>query len=1179
MLASFWCGSRSYGLLCFSHSDENKWPSEHDARYRRGRTWLRLPRPGERRRHPRRAVVVGKAAMSPSFPIVPGATGAAVADLQRKLASLDRRQVPGVSALQELRCANPVAGMTPCGTYGPETVAAVDSFKRRYGLGPEDGVCDESTWTELNLQAGSVFAEVWQYELDALLGGPVPAGVAPAADDLATRAHDQQLAGLAFSGGGIRSATFNLGILQALAELKLLRDIDYLSTVSGGGYIGAWFSRWLDREKGNIGTLESALTPGTPSAPHGEADEIKFLRQYTNYLTPRTGFFSADTWALLATYVRNTSLNLAILLGLLAAVMVVPRLLVTLVNRADHGPLAFLPAWMPPGMSQFSAAALVCVVWAVAMIAANIALRPDRTRPQGAWIQRQLSVLWLIVVPLMVAGCLGSIALWHHRGYIAAAVAQPDPALLKWIGGAGLVYFGAWFAGWLGAQLDNLRRDGPAPFSPAALCRDGVGHFLCAVLAMAVGTLAVLGVTAWLAGPRSPVRAYEGAMASAAATATAFDGAGAVIDMTVPVVAFGMPVLLSMFGFTMVLCVGLVGRSYSDRSREWWSRQSGWTTIIVTGWVALVAVSLYAPALLAYCHAQSRGWVTALLATSWFATTTVGLLVARSSTADMPQGHARRDAIARLAPPVFSAGALCIVSTVLHHALPAGGVGAAAQWIDITGDTPFYQVLAAYDLHTLGADWRELAGVALGLAMAGVGLAWRVDINKFSLHMMYRNRLVRAYLGASNTARAPHPFTGFDAKDDMQMEKLLKKDNVSKELQRPYHIVNTALNLVKGKELAWQTRKAAGFAFTPAFCGFELPRMAAPGGAQLAQEALRGCYRLNVSYLDRKKTDSDEDGGVHLGMAMAVSGAAASPSMGFHSSPPLSFLMTLFNVRLGRWFANPAKPVRRPARSLGAPTSRRSAAAPTSPPVGIWYLLCELFGLTDAKSNYLYLSDGGHFENLGVYELVRRRCRLIVVVDAGADGQFDFSDLGNAIRKCSTDLSVEIDIDVSNIDVMKPSEFSHAHCVTGHIRYDKVDPGGVIGTLLYIKPSLLGSEFADILNYRKTNKTFPHQSTIDQWFDETQFETYRSLGYRIGKIALENAVQASVMHGTLPGRRDIASLCSALHTCWDNAERTTAGAAGVGKKLFLVSDRRHGGERRVAPDAVGADRRQGARRA
>jgi peptidoglycan hydrolase-like protein with peptidoglycan-binding domain len=1109
-----------------------------------------------------------------------GDTGAAVTDLQRKLASLDVRDMPELAALKKLRCPNPDSGATPCGRYGTETVAAVNAFKRRYRLGPEDGICDTATWNELNLQAGSVFSEVWQYELDALDGAPFPATVAPASEDLAQRAHGRELAGLAFSGGGVRSATFNLGILQALAELRLLRKFDYLSTVSGGGYIGAWFSRWLDREKGDIGKLEQALTPGAPGAPHAEADEVKFLRQYTNYLTPRTGFFSADTWALLATYVRNTTLNLAILVALLTAVMVLPRLLVTLIAQAPAG----LPGRATPW--PFAAVAIMCVLWSVGMIAANIASRPDPAETHALFRQTQGSVILFIVLPLMVAGCVGSVALWDLRDTISdgvhALIDHPglDNALLPWIAGTGLAYFGAWVLGWGGAQIHNARlHRANAAAAPArgvvpqraALVRsvlaDGVGHLLCAVIALGLGTLAVLATTTWLNG--------------------VLDQGEAAPDMTVLVVAFGMPILLSIFGFTMVLCVGLVGRNYSDKSREWWSRQSGWTTIIVSGWVALVAVSLYVPGVLAWMNAQLFGpWLSALLASGWIATTAAGLLVGNSKATGASVANAARSApanarlewLARLAPAVFSVGALCLLAMALHHILRALSTLPAAP---VNARAPFGAVLARYDMQTLASTWQTLVVVGLCLLVAGMLLAWRIDVNKFSLHMMYRNRLVRAYLGASNNERAPHPFTGFDPGDDMQLETLLKKNNdpgAAPVLQRPYHIINTTLNLVNGKELAWQSRKAAGFAFTPAFCGFELPRMASPGGAPLAQESLRGCFRATSLYTPPPRGAMEEEAGVQLGMAMAVSGAAASPSMGFHSSPPLAFLMTLFNVRLGRWFANPTCRVKRKAhQGAVAPTAPKTPS--TSPRLGIRYLLRELFGLTDASSPFLYLSDGGHFENLGVYELVRRRCRLVVVVDAGADGQFDFSDLGNAIRKCATDLSVDVEIDVGKIDLLKGSDFSEAHCVTGRIRYDKIDHDGVIGTLLYIKPSLRGKEFADILNYRKINKTFPHQSTLDQWFDETQFETYRSLGYNIGKIVLERAVAVSQASVQQPGTYGIAALCTALHAAWDSAPPDAAAQAAQADRLYLVGDRRSGAERRRVPDPGTPERRQANRRA
>jgi hypothetical protein len=244
-------------------------------------------------------------------------------------------------------------------------------------------------------------------------------------------------------------------------------------------------------------------------------------------------------------------------------------------------------------------------------------------------------------------------------------------------------------------------------------------------------------------------------------------------------------------------------------------------------------------------------------------------------------------------------------------------------------------------------------------------------------------------------------------------------------------------------------------------------------------------------------------------MAVALSGAAASPNMGTHSSPPLNFLMTMFNVRLGRWCPNP----------------RKSAWTHSSPGIGLFSLIAELFGMTNADANYVYLSDGGHFENLGIYELVRRRCRLIVAVDVASDKELAFEDLGNAIRKCATDLHVSIEVDVSKMDLVKGTNLCGGSCAVGTIRYSHVDSDGLDGTLLYIKPAIVGSENADVLNYRKANPDYPHQSTADQWFDEAQFESYRALGYHITKAALGAAAAASARPA---GGHDVAKLCEHL---------------------------------------------------
>lgn len=129
-----------------------------------------------------------------------------------------------------------------------------------------------------------------------------------------------------------------------------------------------------------------------------------------------------------------------------------------------------------------------------------------------------------------------------------------------------------------------------------------------------------------------------------------------------------------------------------------------------------------------------------------------------------------------------------------------------------------------------------------------------------------------------------------------------------------------------------------------------------------------------------------------LGTAMTISGAAASPGMGYHSSPALSLLLTFFNVRLGARLGNPSYAGDRTYKLLGP----FFAAKP---------MIQEAFGLTSDRKRYVYLSDGGHFENLGLYEMVRRRCHLIVVSDAGCDPACGLEDLGNALRNLNVDVN------------------------------------------------------------------------------------------------------------------------------------------------------------------------------
>jgi hypothetical protein len=492
---------------------------------------------------------------------------------------------------------------------------------------------------------------------------------------------------------------------------------------------------------------------------------------------------------------------------------------------------------------------------------------------------------------------------------------------------------------------------------------------------------------------------------------------------------------------------------------------------------------------------------------------------------------------------------------------------------------------------------RVLAGLALTFIAVSLVMALTININKFSLHGAYRDRLVRAYLGASRSSRErkPNPFTGLDEQDNLQMQELrtqlfyaeavrdlpslarallggngpaaklvgarLSEDTrallgpyasdsppsdparaddvkgaLASDLNRliqgpplheepafqdhkgkvtglmpvagegdgetlrlnrrlmeaafpnefaparacmPLHVVNIALNLVGGRDLAWQNRKAESFTVSPLHAG-----------------------SYCVGYRDARAYGGGR--GISLGTAVAVSGAAASPNMGYHSSPLVTFLLTLFNVRLGWWLGNPG-----PA---GGGTFNKPG-----PGLAFRPIIAEMLGLTDDRNPYVYLSDGGHFENLGLYEMVLRRCRFIVCSDGSADPTYNFEGLGNAISKVRVDLGVPIKFDrvfifPKGYELAKDLGEERWYCAIGRVCYSCVDvvdspPAGAEdgeegkpapsvpdGLILYIKATLTGGESKDIYNYASAHKDFPHESTGDQMYSEEQFESYRELG-------------------------------------------------------------------------------------
>jgi hypothetical protein len=362
-----------------------------------------------------------------------------------------------------------------------------------------------------------------------------------------------------------------------------------------------------------------------------------------------------------------------------------------------------------------------------------------------------------------------------------------------------------------------------------------------------------------------------------------------------------------------------------------------------------------------------------------------------------------------------------------------------------------------------------LVAVIAGFLLVGLAMGFFVNANKFSLHGAYRDRLIRAYLGASHQDRHPNLFTGFDPSDNMPMSALRAGARTSR-FERPFHVINMTLNLVKGGNLAWQERKAESFTATPLHAG-----------------SFRVGYRPSDQYGGRPGLDGGA--GMSLGTAVAISGAAASPNWGYHSSPLVTFLMALFNVRLGWWLGNPG-----PA---GAHSYRNRG-----PSFAVRPLIEETFGLTTDTNDYVYLSDGGHFENLGLYEMVLRRCHIIIVSDAGADPKCELEDLGNAIRKIRVDFGIPIEF-TEKFEIYRRDTVRGKRWAVASIGYSAVDAGAQDGALIYLKPAFYGDEPVDIVNYGIANREFPHESTLDQWFSESQFESYRMLGVYTVEQALK----------------------------------------------------------------------------
>lgn len=944
-------------------------------------------------------------------------------------------------------------------------------------------------------------------------------------------------AGLALSGGGVRSATFNLGVLQALAAEGLLARFDYLSTVSGGGYIGGWLSAWIHRtaRKGGrpvtaqesadaLVQVQAALanekpghdesadeqppdraasTAATESEPGfippttREPRTISWLRTCSRYLAPKAGALSIDSVTLVTTWARNVFLNSLIIFSLLAALLLFMRLLADWLHQG-------LQASLPLGELTAALGAACFMTFAVQLYSQDGGV--------AAVLQRSV----------FIARWFGS---------------------YRWTLGLGFAYLVA--AGLWAASFDSGNRDADSLVACGTLVSIGISLLAAGAASLRMERALDMNHDPSI-GPRSgpdPREALIFGLAGIVSVAAAVGcflilrsllaGDGRDLAKLIEQMTFAPALALVTFGVCGSLFVGVAGRVYGEGSREWWARLNA--SFLRAGLIALLVTGLaFGAGLVDWLLERSSGWLGALVASGWVGSALAALLGSRvTAKTDDRQRLLMR--VLNACAIVFSAGLVLLASLAVHNGLNAAVralAPASVTWpgtdspspcaekvrphargeveLDI-GETSLQRI--ADELRTcLSARTTKETAAILGHDQArrvvGYGflfclctfllLGWRVDVNRFSLHDLYKVRLIRCYLGASRLGsksgksdRKPNPFTGFDAEDDFELADISPN-------QRPLHLVNAAVNLTLDTHLAWQDRKAASFTFSPLHCGFVPPSgealMSTAAGSDGGMESFvrterygRGWEAGDAGVVEsvQRSVFGKEGEGLTMGSAIATSGAAVSPASGANTQPALAFLLTVFNLRTGRWSPNPR--------------ARRTNSV--SPRFGPWWLLRELFGFTSMTGSYVHLSDGGHFDNLGVYELVRRRCKLIVCVDASADPNRQFGDLGNLVRRCRVDFGADIDIDTRKLAVDAAKGLSAALVQKGSIAYPDDKPG----VFLYIKPGLVESEPAelarDILSHHVSEPTFPHVTTADQFFNEPQFESYRKLGEYAGLSA------------------------------------------------------------------------------
>ena len=945
---------------------------------------------------------------------------------------------------------------------------------------------------------------------DPVFGPPATDGPVEPYVELYQKIHslrDDGRTALCLSGGGIRSAAFNLGVLQALASLGILDRFHFLSTVSGGGYIGSWLALWrkrsqFDRMRSGLKTASGLNTvvaglcwpdppPNCPQdRPARLPSAVQNLRSKTSYLAPRMGLLSSDTWSAIVLFLRNLLLNWLILLPLLAAAVTAPKLLLLLMLVAGLS----AASWLIAAMAGLTAA-LAVAGWV--LLAVSRPAWRDNTPPllSDKKFLRKASKNWGIVatkcdeITRKLSEKKG-ISFQEAKNWARDFRHSLEKSSIKhqaWLG-VGLVLGAASsFSVFIAVRtlVDGSSPSGHDWWSPVATGA-----------ALSLGAFASAATVSWwrqlrpipVLDARDKSRLWSRARRTLFFAGLSGAAGGGLVtiglrlaDSNISGHSFVLISSVAPLWFALAYLVGDAiylgftarrvkdprrGASdpWGDQEREWLARSGGRILLYAAGITLFFLLVSFGPEV---WHKNVNGVLFIITLLSFLGSVALGASPLTAGKASETRKILRilpLRLVLAIATPVF----IGILITIMSSAVDA--LLLQQDFLDVL-DTSIVTDLAPRNI-----IWQLFIALVMLLVIAFVAAQF-ININRFSLHDVYRLRLMREFLGASNPEHdlREDGWTGFTDSDDEDLNGLWDERD---ECWEPclYPVINATLNVVETNRLAWQERKGEPFVFTPKYVG---------------------CARLGY------RVAAEAGGGVRVSSAMTVSGAAVSPNSGYHTTPLLALLLTMFNLRLGVWIGNPAN----------EETWRERGPANALRP-----LLAEALSLTTERdtTRYVYLSDGGHFDNLGLYEMLRRRCRFILVSDVGYDPNYAYEDLGRVVRQATIDMGIRFNF--IHLDMEKRPDLARPHQTTtqpaiagAYSAFATIDypeltkPDGVRarGYLLYVKPGFQNrDEPADVRAYAATNPTFPHDTTLNQFFGESQFESYRALGrYIVSELA------------------------------------------------------------------------------